>query len=125
MDAQMISQLRGDVTYAWRALRRSPVFTIVVAVTLALGIGANAAVLGVIDTMLYRKLPVPRPDRVVGVYTVDRRLKPGAPLRDGGYSSPADYLNIRSRMQGVTGLASFSMETVVSGGQLAEADLYT
>jgi predicted permease len=54
-----------DVRDALRALRRSPAFTAVVLVTLALGIGANAAIFSLMDQVLVRLLPVKEPERLV------------------------------------------------------------
>src|SRR6476646_11254000 len=53
---------RQDLGYASRALRRSPVFTLVAIASLALGIGANAAIFGVIHSLLLAKLPVANPE---------------------------------------------------------------
>jgi len=53
---------RQDLGYAARALRRSPVFTIVAIASLGIGIGANAAIFGVIHSLLLAKLPVANPD---------------------------------------------------------------
>src|SRR5215472_5737352 len=54
-----------DVRYAARMLRRSPLFTLVVSVTLALGIGANTAIFTVFDALMLRKPAVADPDRLV------------------------------------------------------------
>jgi predicted permease len=54
-----------DIRYGLRQLRRSPGFTIVVIVTLALGIGANTAIFSLIDTAMLRSLPVRDPERLV------------------------------------------------------------
>lgn len=52
----------NDLIYAWRRLRQSPGFALVAIVTLALGIGANTAIFGVVDRLLVRPLPVQNPD---------------------------------------------------------------
>ena len=53
---------RQDLGYAARALRRSPVFTLVAVASLGLGIGANAAIFGMVHSLLLAKLPVDKPD---------------------------------------------------------------
>jgi putative ABC transport system permease protein len=57
----------GDLRYALRALRRSPVFSLVAILSLALGIGANTAIFSLIDAVLLKSLPVHRPEELVRV----------------------------------------------------------
>src|SRR6266542_7040545 len=56
-----------NLKYALRTLFRSPFVTIVAIVSLALGIGANAAIFSLFYQMLLRPLPVPKPDRLVNL----------------------------------------------------------
>jgi predicted permease len=58
-------QIAADLRYAWRTLRHTPVFTIVAVSSIALGIGANAAIFTLVDQVLLRLLPVKDPARLV------------------------------------------------------------
>ena len=57
-----------DLRFAVRGLARRPAFTIVAAATIALGIGANAAIFSVVDAVLIRPLPFTQPDQLTIVW---------------------------------------------------------
>ena len=105
-----------DVRYTLRQLRKAPLFTLTAIVSLAIGIGANAAVFAGIERVLLRPLPVDNPEQLVFV-TDERILTEESPR----FSYPF-YAAIRenSVLGGVAARAGVAVSTT-SNGQLARA----
>jgi hypothetical protein len=67
-----LEALLSDLRHAIRALRLRPGYTVVVLTTLALGIGANAAIFTIVNAVVIRPLPFPNPDRIVSASLTDQ-----------------------------------------------------
>jgi putative ABC transport system permease protein len=92
-----------ELRHASRSIRKRPGIAAVIAVTLALGLGANAAIFGIIDALVLRPFTIPNVDRIALV----------AHLRDGdnepqGSVSPADFLDLRNQADTFERLAAFN-----------------
>jgi putative ABC transport system permease protein len=68
-----LTDIRKDVAYAWRTLRKSPGFTALAMVTLALGVGASVAAYTLAESLMLRSLPYASPERLAGIYSVHAR----------------------------------------------------
>ena len=85
-----MNALLQDLRYALRTLRKNLMMTSVIAVSLAIGIGANSAIFSVVDALLLRPLPYPEPDRLAAVWLHSPSL---GILRD--WPSPGEYIDIQ------------------------------
>jgi putative ABC transport system permease protein len=93
--------LRADVQYALRAIRKQPGVSLVLAVTLALGLGVNAAVLGMTDALLLRPFQFPDYQRLVVLWDTPR----GGSDRDT--VAPANFLDWRAQARSVEQLVAW------------------
>ncbi|MGO9337124.1 MAG: ADOP family duplicated permease [Terracidiphilus sp.] len=98
-----LGSILGDVRLALRQLRKSPGFAFAAVLTLALAIGANAVVFGVLNALILRPLNVPHAQ---SLYTIER----------GGYKEQAtsypDYLDLRDRNRSFEGLTAYILTQV-------------
>jgi hypothetical protein len=105
--------LLQDVRYAVRTLLKSPGFTLVAVMALALGIGANTAIFSVVKAVLLSPLPYPEPEQLVWV----REVNPGADILDEPASAP-DFNDWRTQTRSFEGVAAFGY----AGGTITEGD---
>jgi len=68
-----LTDMRKDIAYAWRMLKKSPGFTALAVATLALGVGASIAVYTLAESLLLRSLPYPSAERLVSIASVHVR----------------------------------------------------
>ncbi|CAN5880254.1 ABC transporter permease [soil metagenome] len=95
--------LLQDIRYAARRLLKSPGFTLVAVLTLALGIGANSAIFSVVNAVLLRSLPFAEPEQLVVFGTTKRGEEPRA-----GSMSPPDYMSLREHNRSFSDVSAFS-----------------
>jgi putative ABC transport system permease protein len=118
--AGMLDDLRQDVRHGARGLLRTPGFTLVALLTLALGIGANTAAFSVIDGVLLRPLPYPQPHELVTL----------AERTEAGIINPVSYPNFldwRERSQTLASMAAMLRpwpHTVLGAGDPLRASVH-
>lgn len=101
-----LDDLRQDVRFAWRSAIGAPLFSILAIVTLALGLGANAAVFGVLKSVLLDALPYRDEGRLVRVHT--RRLDSSLERQP---MSVGTVVDVRERQRSFARLAAFEAST--------------
>jgi len=101
-----IDELRQDVIYTVRTLRRSPGFALVALLSLALGVGANTVVFSIVNTVVLRPPPIAAPDQVSFLQS-----------SFGPTWSFPNYLDLRDRNTSLTGLAAYRFAPMALGGE--------
>jgi len=110
--ARLFPDLRQDVRYGVRALRKAPAFTLLSALTLALGIGATTAMFSVVNALLLKPLPFARPDELVRVWTS------WAEYPVGSVSDPElhDWRDRASTLAGIVAYTQKGGSSLTTGG---------
>jgi len=102
-----IETIGRDLRYALRSLRKSPGFTVVAILTLALGFGANIAVFTVVNGVLLRPLPFPQPEQLLLISGQATQ----APFLSGPGLYDRDYLEFVRQNQAFEGIATFNEDS--------------
>lgn len=107
-----LETLRQDVRYAVRTLRKSPSFTAIAVLTLAIGIGANSAVFSVVHSVLLASLPYKDENRLVMIWEANARDG-----RDHNVVSPANFIYWREHSNAFEQMAAFFDDTSTLTGE--------
>lgn len=116
--ADVVDTLRRETRQAARALTRAPGFTLVAALTLALGLGAATAIFAVLDSVVLRPLPYPDADRLVWM---DHRV-PGVGENDRWNLGMINYFDFRDNVPSLASLAVYyetGLNVAIPGGDPA------
>ncbi len=106
-----IERLWQDVRYGLRQLKRNPGFTITVVLTLALSIGANTAIFSIVNALLLKSLPYPRPERMGTIYT---RVTGPAPSDERHHLNGEQWELLRDRVPSLISAISSSRASGVN-----------
>jgi putative ABC transport system permease protein len=109
-----VESIRCDLVYATRMLRKNPGFTVAAAITLALGIGANAAIFSICNSLLFKPLPFDEPDRIVMLW---ERGATGALMT----VAPANFVDWRNQTRSFREMAAINPNSSFILGSQNEA----
>jgi len=99
-----------DLRFGARMLLKTPSFTLIAALTLALGVGANTAIFSVVNAVLIRPLPYPEPDRLVFIYNYTTSFYPKMGLMD------AEFLRLRDQERSLENVSLYTSTTYTLTG---------
>jgi len=102
-----VEAVTQDIRFAFRVLLKSPAFTLVAVLSLAFGIGANAAIFQLVDAVRLRLLPVRNPQELVQVLLTDMSEVRGSTQRENGLTYPI-WEQIRSRQLALSDMFAFA-----------------
>src|SRR6478752_5603004 len=102
-----MSNIGQDIRFALRSLRKSPVFSAIAVITLALGIGANTAIFTVVNAVFFHPIPVKDPARLMEIFTLDQRKILGAANSNVFPNSFPNAQDIQQRVQSFSGVTVY------------------
>src|SRR5881398_4153338 len=106
-----------NLSYALRVLAKQPLFTSIVILTFALGIGANTAVFSVLNAVLLRPLPFKEPQNLValGEYDVREKTDPGTDINSISYLDYVDWRNQNKIFERIAVYTNQGVSTLTDG----------
>jgi predicted permease len=102
-----MESLKNELKQVLRRLGRAPMFTAITLITLAAGVGANTVVFSVLEGVLLKPLPYPKPDELIGIWLT----APGIQLKEFELS-PSDYFIFREQNRTLQDLGLYSGDSV-------------
>src|SRR5882762_3954181 len=102
-----MQSFKNELKQVLRRLGRAPLFTVITLVTLAAGVGANTVVFSVLEGVLLKPLPYPKPDELIGVWLT----APGIQLKEFELS-PSDYFIFREQNRTLQDLGLYAGDSV-------------
>jgi predicted permease len=113
---KLVDDLLQDLRYGLRTLGKSPGFTVVTVLTLALGVGACTAIFSVVNAVLIRSLPYGDAGRIVNLFTPNPRYGNDVPVEASG-PSYADFFDLQRQSHSFASMAAFEPASYNSAAQ--------
>src|SRR5438552_18419381 len=114
-----MESFKNELKQVLRRLGRAPMFTAITLITLAAGVGANTVVFSVLEGVLLKPLPYPKPDELIGVWLT----APGIQLKEFELS-PSDYFSFREQNRTLQDIGLYAGDSVSVTG-VAEPEQVT
>src|SRR4051794_996489 len=100
-----------DLRYSIRTLLKSPGFTTIAVLCIAIGIGANTSIFSVVNAILLRPFPYADPERIVALH----QIQPKSGIDEGGFSN-LDYQDLRAQAAAFSAITAYTERSLTFSG---------